>query len=69
MDTERETRNYVSQLVNVIPDRELPLAQKFLEFLIEKSSCKETGGRPLLNAYAQFSKCQYKCRQVKEGVL
>ena len=41
MDTGKETRKYVYQIVNVIPDRELPLAQRFLEFLIEKSICKE----------------------------
>ncbi|MEQ8224493.1 MAG: hypothetical protein ABRQ37_19395 [Candidatus Eremiobacterota bacterium] len=49
MDTERETRNYVSQLVNIIPDKELPLARSFLEFLIEKSACKEKGIIPVTN--------------------
>jgi hypothetical protein len=41
MYIQKESRNYLVQLVNTIPDKEISVAQRFLEFLIEKSDLKE----------------------------
>ncbi len=42
MYIQKENRNYLVQLINTIPDKEIPAARRFLEFLIEKSGYKES---------------------------